>query len=197
MTDIVEVAPRNLPMVIEHDPEPELDVSKLMEAARDARVAFAARRRAKFRRLAGWASLALCAAAPVAFAALAPETVVMAAPATITSYEKLGYDINVYGLEIGHITQQNQLVDGQRQYIVKGDVTNPSSEMHKIPWLRFALMDEAGHELYSWTLDTVSRPLHPGEKTMFNTRISAPPEHGTTLQIRFAHANEIGLNPGS
>jgi hypothetical protein len=191
------VAPRNLPMVIDHDPEPELDVSKLMEAARDARIIFAGRRRAKIRRLAGWAAFSLCAVAPVAFAALAPEIVVMAAPASITAYQKLGYDINVYGLEISHVEQQNQLVDGQRQFIVKGQVSNPGSDMRKIPWLRFALVDEAGRELYGWTLDTASRPLHPGEKTAFNTRISGPPEHGTSLQIRFAHANEIGLNPGS
>ena len=64
----------------------------------------------------------------------------------------------------------------------------------RIPWLRFGLKAQTGVEVYQWTLDTASRPLRPGEMTNFVTRVAAPPESAKIVEIRFAHANEIGSN---
>ena len=193
--DLEELPARAL-KVIDHEPEPELDVARLVEAARNARHVFAAKRRTKFKRLGGWASFGICAVVPFLIAALAPETVVLAAPAAITVYDRLGYQVNVYGLDIRRIDQQYRLSDGQRVLAIKGEVSNPTNDIRKIPWMRFALNDDAGKELYSWTLDTASRPLRPGETTSFTTRIAAPPELAKNLKIRFAHMDEIGSNPG-
>ncbi|MDE2386050.1 MAG: FxLYD domain-containing protein [Alphaproteobacteria bacterium] len=194
MIEVEDVPVRNLPKVVEHEDEPQLDVQRLVEAAQQAKLEFVNRRRLRARRLAGWASFGFCAVIPFLVAAWVPETVVSAAPYTIKAYERLGYQVNVYGLDIRRIEQQNRLVDGAHVLMVKGEVSNPTNEVRKIPWLRFALSDEAGKELYSWTLDTASRPLRPGETTAFTTRIAAPPELAKNLQIRFAHLDEIGSN---
>jgi hypothetical protein len=86
-------------------------------------------------------------------------------------------------------------MDGQRILSVKGVIANVDGNARKIPWLRFALTGPSGEELYSWTLDTGSKPvLRPGESTSFVTRISAPPEASQKLQIRFARSTEISLN---
>jgi hypothetical protein len=49
-------------------------------------------------------------------------------------------------------------------------------------------------EVYQWQLDTESRPLRPGESKSFITRIASPPEAASTVEIRFARAEEISSN---
>jgi predicted Zn finger-like uncharacterized protein len=193
--DIEEVPVRNLPKVIEHEDEPELDVQRLVEAAQQAKLEFANKRKARVKRMVGWGSFGLCAAIPLLLAAWTPETVVAAAPYAIKAYDKLGYQVNVFGLDIRRVEQQNRLVDGAHILMVKGEISNATNDVRKIPWLRFGLSDEAGKELYSWMLDTASRPLRPGETTAFTTRVAAPPELAKNLQIRFAHLDEIGSKP--
>ncbi len=193
--DIEEVPASNLPRIIDHEDEPDLDIQRLVEAAQQAKLEFANRRKARVKRLAGWGSLGLCAAIPLLLAAWTPETVVAAAPYSIRAYDKLGYQVNVFGLDIRRVEQQNRMVDGSHVLMVKGEISNATNDVRKIPWLRFGLSDDAGNELYSWTLDTASRPLRPGETTAFTTRVAAPPELAKNLQIRFAHLDEIGSKP--
>ena len=189
--DVIEQPSRALARIIDLDDEPEVDVQRLVEAARSAHEEFAMQRKARLRKSIGWAGLAFTVALPLFIAAMLPETVVAAAPATIQAYEKLGYSVNIYGLEIRHIEQQHSILNGARVLMIKGEISNPTNEIRKIPWLRFGLKDASSTELYSWTLDTASRPLRPGETTSFVTRVAAPPELAKNLQIRFAHPDEI------
>jgi len=192
---VVEVDYRPLPQVIDHAREPELDVQRLVEAAKAAKEKFAARKIARLKKLSGWASLGLLCLTPFVTAAFMPETVVSLAPVTIRAYDRLGMPVNLYGLDIRHIAQENNIIDGAHVLMIKGDISNSTDSVRKIPWLRFALLNDASTELYSWTLDTAARPLRPGETTSFVTRVAAPPELAKNLQIRFAHADEIGSNP--
>ena len=196
VTDIVEVPHRTPMKVIDHDhAEPELDVARLVEAARISRLAFAEKRKTRWKRMAGWASFGTVAVLPFIFALLAPETLVLAAPIANKAYERLGWPVNIYGLEIKRTEQQNRLIDGEHVLLVKGEISNVTNDIRRIPWLRFALNDQNGKELYTWTLDTGARPLRAGETTSFTTRVAAPPELAKNLQIRFAHVDEIGSNP--
>jgi hypothetical protein len=194
MIEVVDVPHRAVARVIDVDDEPELDVQRLVEAARTAHEEFAGQRRARFRKTLGWASLCFTILTPLMIAAMVPEAVVAAAPATLKAYDKLGYSVNIYGLEIRHIEQQHTILDGERVLMIKGEISNPTNDIRKIPWMRFGLKDDAATELYFWTLDTGSRPLRPGETTSFVTRVAAPPELAKNLQIRFAHPEEIGSN---
>ncbi|HEY4995916.1 MAG TPA: FxLYD domain-containing protein [Aestuariivirga sp.] len=193
--DVVPVSASRSLQVIEPEPEPDLDVARLVEAAKSARIQYAAKRVARFKKGGGWASLGLCAVLPFIFALVAPEATVMAAPMTAKLYQKLGWAVNIYGLDIRRVEQLNKNIDGQHILMVKGEISNSTNDVRKIPSMRFALNDADGKELYSWTLDTTARPLRPGETTAFSTRIAAPPELANTLQIRFAHVSEIGSNP--
>jgi zinc-ribbon domain len=196
--DVTDVAPRRLPSVIDHDDAPELEASRLVLLAREAREEHDIRQFKRRRRLQQWAVFGSFVLAPFVAAAALPETVVSAAPISIKAYEALGYDINLYGLEVRGIEREHIIMDGQRILAVKGLIANIDGDMRKIPWLRFALTGPSGEELYSWTLDTSAKPLlQPGETTSFVTRISAPPEAAQNLQIRFARANEIGVKTGN
>lgn len=188
------VSPRAVPAVIDHAYEPDQDVRRIMEAAREARENFVAKRRQKLRRLRGWAIFAASLAVPVMLAAMFPEAVVRAAPSAISLYSALGWNVNVYGLDLRRIEIQHLIDGGTRVLAVRGEIANVSGGERKIPWLRFGLDDGTGTELYRWTLDSGARPLRPGEITSFVTRVASPPETARNLQIRFAHADEIGLN---
>jgi hypothetical protein len=183
--------------VIEHDTSPDIEASRLAQMARESRDEFEQKRARRRRKLQQWAVFSSIVLAPFAAAAALPEAVVTAAPISIKAYEALGYDINLYGLEVRGLEREHIIMDGQRILSVKGVVANVDGDLRKIPWLRFALTGPAGEELYTWTLDTSTKPiLRPGETTSFVTRISAPPEAAQSLQIRFARAHEIGLNAG-
>jgi predicted Zn finger-like uncharacterized protein len=190
--DVVEVPSRAVARVINLDQEPEIDVQRLVDAARSAHQEFAQQRRVRLRKTIGWATLCFTILTPFMIAAMIPEVVVAAAPASIRAYDKLGYSVNIYGLEIRHIEQQHTIVNGERVLMIKGEISNPTNDIRKIPWLRFGLNDSEAKELYTWNLDTASRPLRPGETTSFVTRVAAPPELAKNLQIRFAHPDEIG-----
>ena len=180
-----------LPAVIEHGFEPDQEIRRLVEATRQAQEEFAAKRRIRNRRLAGWATFAASVAAPFAVAAALPEVVVATAPATIAAYRAIGQEVNIYGLELRRVELQHMLVDGTRVLAVKGEIANISGRERKIPWLRFGLKGTDNAEVYSWTLDPGARPLRAGEITNFVTRVASPPETAKNVEIRFAHSNEI------
>lgn len=192
---MIDVSPSTLPAVVERRFEPDHEVKRLVEASQQARELFALKRRQRLRRLRGWAVLAACLVAPVTAAAAFPNVVVRLAPVTAKAYEKAGYSINIYGLEVRRVEQQHAIVDGARVLTIKGEVTNISSTAQKMPWLLFSLRDDSDAQVYKWTLDTGARPLKAGETTTFVTRVASPPETAKNLQIRFAHADEIGSNP--
>jgi hypothetical protein len=193
--EIVDTPPRNLPAVIEHEEAPEVEARRLASMAREAEERFAAIKAKKQRRARNWMFYAAFAAAPFTAAALMPETVVGAVPISIKAYEALGYDVNIYGLDVRRVERQHAIVDGKRILTLKGDISNISTETRRIPWLRFALTDALGKELYTWSLDTGARPLRAGETTGFITRVQAPPEAAQNVKIRFAKASEIGSDP--
>ncbi|MCB1378725.1 MAG: zinc-ribbon domain-containing protein [Alphaproteobacteria bacterium] len=174
--------------------EPDSEIRRLVNATREAQEVFAVQRTARLRRMAAWYSLGVAVILPIAFAFVSPETVVKIAPAAIKAYAALGHTVNIYGLDLRSIEMQHMLVDGTRILAVKGEIANTSGQERKIPWLRFGLNNDEGSEVYSWTLDAGARPLKSGEITNFVTRVASPPETAKDLQIRFAHANEIGSN---
>lgn len=187
---------RQVPAVIDHAPEPDAEIRRLVEASRQAQQDFAARRRLKRKKLVGWFGYAAAAIFPLLVAVLYPEPVVKSLPASLAAYAAMGQDVNIYGLELRKVEMQHMSVDGTKVLAIKGEIANISSGTRKIPWLRFGLKETGGLEVYNWTLDSGARPLQPGESTNFVTRVAAPPEMAKTVEIRFARASEIGSNTG-
>jgi predicted Zn finger-like uncharacterized protein len=168
------------------------DVRRLVDAAREAKEGFDGLKAKRRKTMLGWAGYGAFSILPLIAGATLPELVVSAAPISITAYEALGVDVNIYGLEIRRIEQEYKIIKGTRVLAIKGDIINITNDIQRIPWLRFGLQDGAQQEVYHWTLDTATRPLRPGETTSFMTRIQAPPESARNVQIRFAHEQEIG-----
>lgn len=177
-----------------HLGDPDQKVRHLLDATREARKAFDRQRRIRRSHLVAWSALVAAAILPPIAALVYPEQVVAAVPASIRLYDMVGHEVNIYGLEIRHVDVQHMLVDGRSVVAIKGELTNVSKTVRKIPWLRFGLRSADGAEVYQWTLDTEVRPLRPDESTSFVTRLASPPEAARNLEIRFARADEIGSN---
>jgi hypothetical protein len=206
--EVIDINPRQLPVPAGHGALPvpatimpmeglseeEREVERLAELAREARAEFAEARLRRRKKQFGWATLLLAALLPFGLAFAMPETAVKIAPATIRVFDKIGMPVNIYGLELRRIDRQHMMVDGVRVIAIKGDILNVSDSERKVPSLRFILKDKAKNPLYAWTLDATIRPLRPGESSSFVTRVASPPEAAADIEIRFAHADEIGSN---
>ncbi len=170
--------------------EVDQDVQRLVEAARAADDSLLEQRQQRRKSFYRWGAYAASVAACLSVFALFPEFFVRTAPASVRAYSALGIDVNLYGLEIRRVKQQHAIVKGVRVLTITGDVVNVTDDTQKIPWLRFGLRDVKSAEVYQWTLNTESRPLRAGEITSFVTRVAAPPESASDVQIRFAHEQE-------
>ena len=170
------------------------DIHQLMLAARQAREAFTTQRRQRQIKAASWLGLLMLAMSPLLVALALPERVVAVAPASIAFYNWLGWDVNIYGLDIRKLAVEHLNVDGHAMITVKGELTNISGSDRKLPWLRFSLRNDDYVEVYTWQLDTRAQLLKPGESRSFATKLASPPESARKVEIRFARADEIGSN---
>jgi hypothetical protein len=189
--EVIDVAPLRLPAPVNGTDDTDREVSRLVEAAREAEQAFAQRRELRRRNLRGWAIFGLMIAAVPGAAAFYPEPIVALAPSAARLYEKAGIKVNIYGLEIRKVEQKHIIDGGARVLAVKGEIWNIASSDRRIPYLRLALRDGSGNEVYSWLVESSARPLRAGEITTFTTRVSEPPEIAQNLEIRFARKSEI------
>jgi predicted Zn finger-like uncharacterized protein len=201
--EVIDVSPRALPapvpaslpaVIASPETDDDREIRRLTERARLARDEFQHAQRQHRKRLYGWAGFAAAAIAPLALALLNPETTVRLFPASMLVFAGLGLPVNIYGLEVRRIEQQHVIVDGTRVISIRGEIVNVSDSDRKVPSLRFTLLNNANDGVYAWTLDAGIRPLRPGEMTTFTTRVASPPPAAANVQIRFAHAEEIGVN---
>ena len=198
--EVIEIRPEPvaaLPAPIEDDDSYELDIEalRLTKASLAAERQHTEARQLKKVRARGWYALSAGVAAVIAAVFLFPQAIVPYAPGAMKLYEMAGIDVNIRGFEIRGIKQQHLIADGTRVFAVRGQVINVKNQDGKAPALRFILRDANKREVYAWTLNGVtSRSLKPDEATSFVTRIASPPETADDLQIRFAHASEIGSN---
>jgi predicted Zn finger-like uncharacterized protein len=201
--EVIDVSPRPLPapvpasvpaVIPDSETDDDREIRRLTEAARLAREEFHKLQRQRRQRLYRWAGFAAAALAPIAAALLNPEITVRLFPASMELFDGLGMAVNIYGLELRRIEQQHVIAEGTRVISIKGEIVNVSDRDHKVPSLRFTLQNNARDVVYAWTLDSGIRPLRPGEMTTFTTRVASPPPAAENVQIRFAHADEIGVN---
>jgi hypothetical protein len=195
VTDMVAgLEPPGLPLL--DDPAIEDDALAIARAAREAAERFAAARRRRRAELRGWAILALVIALPLALLMLFPDKLAPLLPGAARLYMAVGLDAGIANFTIRGVEQSHELAGGTRLLALRGEVVNSASSDHRVPDLRFRLRDGAGREVYAWTLKGVaSRALKPGEATGFTTRLASPPLTARAIEIGFAEAGEIALNP--
>ena len=112
-------------------------------------------------------------------------TVVTAAPGLAGFYAMLGLEVNLRGLTFGPVETLREIDNGQPVLVVEGTLTNPTQKLRDVPALRFALRDGDAQELYAWSIDPKATTIAAGDSLRFRTRLVAPPERATDIQLRF------------
>jgi len=135
----------------------------------------------------------LLAAALAGFAAIAHQyrvEIVRGWPQAASLYGLFGIEVNSAGIEFRDVTYNLETEDGLSVFAVRGSVMNVTDQALAIPRVRLSLRDEAGIELYHWTIVLDQTRLDPNETANFVTRLSSPPPGASDLEVRFAEGPE-------
>jgi predicted Zn finger-like uncharacterized protein len=111
--------------------------------------------------------------------------VVRLMPQTGSLFAAIGLPVNLRGLAILDVTTAREAHDGVSVLLVRGRIANVSRQPRDVPRIRFAMRDQAGTEVYSWTSLPERSALAPGDAEPFQTRLASPPASGHEVVVRF------------
>lgn len=115
----------------------------------------------------------------------ARSQIVRYAPQTASFYELLGMPVNLRGLDFENIRVTRDIQDGIPVLVVEGKIVSATKGIAEVPRLRFALHDQAGKEIYTWTMMPSRTLLASGETLPFRSRLASPPAESRDVSIRF------------
>jgi hypothetical protein len=112
-------------------------------------------------------------------------------PQTANFYSSLGLGVNLRGLAFENIKISRAQHDSVGVLIIEGTIVSKASKPVEIPRLRFAIRNEKGQEVYTWTALPARAMLPPGESLPFRSRLSSPPPDTNAVLVRFFHRRDI------
>jgi len=134
----------------------------------------------------GWSALAASVLFVMTLVILFRVPVVKALPGMASLYEKVGYPVNIRGLEFASLSHQWMNKDGRSQLVVRGEIINITDDAVPVPEIIFTMLDKSNLEFFQWTERSGSKKLSPRARTRFRAQIPAPVERVRQLKIRFA-----------
>lgn len=111
--------------------------------------------------------------------------VVRHAPQMASFYELIGMPVNLRGLLLTDVRTVKEVHDGVPVLVVEGTIVSAASRPIELPRLRFAVRNESGSEIYSWTAMPSETVLEPGQSLPFRSRLASPPPEGRAVLVRF------------
>ena len=100
-------------------------------------------------------------------------------------YGLIGFEVNLRGLEIRNVRTSQQVDRGTNLLLVEGVIANVTQQRQPVPAVHLTLQDEAGNELYGWTVNPNTQALDVAETVRLKTSIAAPPQGAAALHLRF------------
>lgn len=115
----------------------------------------------------------------------ARDQIVGFAPQTASFYASIGMPVNLRGLDFENIRVIRDTQDGIPVLLVEGTIVASGKGIAEMPRLRFAIHDQTGKEIYTWTMMPSRTLLASGETLPFRSRLASPPAEGRDVSIRF------------
>ncbi len=112
-------------------------------------------------------------------------------PQTASFFSAIGLPVNLRGLIITDLTTATQMHEGVPVLLVEGRVMSAAKRTVEVPRLRFAVRNEAGNEIYTWTALPNRSLLGPGESLPFQSRLASPPGEMRDVVVRFYNRRDI------
>lgn len=175
-------------------PEPEPDPVPVAAPAEDPPrrprpVATKNRKRKKpVRRLSPALAAGIAAAVVLPLALLGRVGIVRAMPQTAGLFAGIGLPVNLRGIDIRDIAAFQVPAEGGNpaRLEVEGDIVGVARERVPVPPIEVEVRDAAGQPLYRWSVPGPRAALEPSERARFKASLSAPPEKGRQIEVRFA-----------
>lgn len=117
--------------------------------------------------------------------------VVRLLPQTASLFSAIGLPVNLRGLIITDVTTETQMHEGVPLLLVQGRIMSAARRTVEVPRLRFAVRNEAGNEIYSWTALPNRSLLGPDESLSFQSRLASPPAETRDVLVRFYNRRDI------
>ena len=132
------------------------------------------------------AGLALAVLVPLVL--LGRVTVVRAMPQTASLFAGIGLPVNLRGIDIRDIAAFQIPAEGDNpaRLVVEGDIVSVARERVPVPPIEVEIRDPSGQPLYRWSVPGPRGALEPSERARFKASLSAPPEKGRQVEVRFA-----------
>jgi predicted Zn finger-like uncharacterized protein len=117
--------------------------------------------------------------------------VVRSAPQTASLFARVGLPVNLRGLAFDAVKTVGETHEGVPVLVVDGVIANVAKMPVEVPRMRFALRNQAGVEVYTWTALPTRPFLSEGETLPFRTRVASPPANVHDVQVRFFNRRDL------
>ncbi len=146
------------------------------------------------RRLSPALAAALTVAALLPLLLLGRATVVRAMPQTAGLFARVGLPVNLRGIDLVDVAAFQMPADGSNpaRLLVEGDIVGVAHGRVAVPSIEVEVRDGEGQPLYRWTVPGPRAALEPGERARFKASLSAPPEKGRQIEVRFSEVPANG-----
>lgn len=150
------------------------------------------------RRLSPALAACLVFAAALPLALLGRVTVVRAMPQTAGLFARIGLPVNLRGIDLADVAAFQVAADGSNpaRLVVEGDLVAVARERVAVPPIEVEVRDAEGQPLYRWSVPGPRAALEPGERARFKASLSAPPEKGRRIEVRFSDAAQAEMGVG-
>jgi hypothetical protein len=118
-----------------------------------------------------------------------PNEIARVWPGAASIYGALGMDVNVVGFKI-IATHKSELNNSVPVIAISGQIINETDRELDVPKVRLAVRDQAGKEIYHWTVLADQSRLGPRQQGTFSARLESPPSDAVDLEVRFAKVDE-------
>ena len=112
-------------------------------------------------------------------------------PQTASLYAAVGLPVNLRGLSLQNIHMTRSEHEGAGVLMMEGSIVNVTARPVAVPRLRFAVHNNARHEIYAWTMRPPRSILGPGDTLAFRSRLASPPLDARKVQVRFFNAHDV------
>ncbi len=116
---------------------------------------------------------------------------IMAWPGAGKLYAEIGIPTGQQSLAIRDLRTVLTRMNGEVFLGVEGIIVNQRGQEAAVPPIRLAILDAAGHELYTWQIASPLHTLVGGDSLPFRARLAAPPQDGRDVVAHFVTPDEM------
>ena len=113
------------------------------------------------------------------------KPIVREVPQLASLYEAIGLPVNLRGVVFEGVRVSAGMHDSVPVLMVEGTIASVAGTPVEVPQLRFAMRNDAGAEVYTWTMTPGELILAPRANLPFRSRLAAPPAEGRDVELRF------------